>query len=164
MRLERKESESPRAVKFPNFLGLMEEESIKKLILVLPKKANLSLDHLNIEQDMSLLKLKIDHARKPFWVTPDGRIVLEAFSPLMKYAQDFLITIAEPVSRPLRIHEYKLTAYSLYAAVSVGMETSTIMDVMDRFSKNEIPKRVVDFINDCTLSYGKVKLVLKENR
>ena len=139
----------------------------KKLTLVLPKKAQLSLSmesSIQFENDLAALKLKLDHGRKPFWVCPDGRIILEAFSSVMKYAQDFLITIAEPVSRPQRIHEYKLSAYSLYAAVSVGMETSTILEVMDRFSKNELPSRVVDFIKECTLSYGKVKLVLKENR
>ncbi len=35
-------------------------------------------------------------------------------------AYDFLIAIAEPVCRPALMHEYKLTPYSLYAAVSVG--------------------------------------------
>ena len=31
--------------------------------------------------------------------------------------------------RPAFIHEYKLTAYSLYAAVSVGLQTEDIIDV-----------------------------------
>jgi DNA excision repair protein ERCC-3 len=44
------------------------------------------------------------------------------------------------------------------------METDAILDVMDRFSKNRLPDRVTEFVRDCTLSYGKVKLVLKENR
>ncbi|KAJ3372996.1 hypothetical protein HDU91_001678 [Kappamyces sp. JEL0680] len=63
-----------------------------------------------------------------------------------------------------RIHEFKLTAYSLYAAVSVGMTTNTILEVLERFSKAKLPEGVVKFIKDCTLSYGKVKLVLKRNR
>ena len=37
--------------------------------------------------------------------------------------------IAEPVSRPEFIHEYKLTSYSLYAAVSVGLQTHDIIEV-----------------------------------
>ena len=36
-------------------------------------------------------------------------------------ATEFLIAIAEPVSRPTYIHEYVLTPYSLYAAMSVGL-------------------------------------------
>ena len=33
------------------------------------------------------------------------------------------------LSRPSFIHEYKLTPYSLYAAVSVGLQTEDIIDV-----------------------------------
>jgi DNA excision repair protein ERCC-3 len=51
---------------------------------------------------------------------------LEAFSPLYRDATDFLIAIAEPVSRPTYIHEYILTPYSLYAAVSVGLTKNEI--------------------------------------
>ncbi|KRY00423.1 DNA excision repair protein haywire [Trichinella pseudospiralis] len=69
-----------------------------------------------------------------------------------------------PVCRPEFIHEYQLTAYSLYAAVSVGLQTQDIIDYLDRLSKTELPSGIVEFIKLCTLSYGKVKLVLKENR
>lgn len=33
------------------------------------------------------------------------------------------------------VHEYRLTAYSLYAAVSIGLETNDILEVLDRLSK-----------------------------
>jgi DNA excision repair protein ERCC-3 len=46
----------------------------------------------------------------------------------------------------------------------VGMSTDTILEVLDRFSKVNIPEKVVTFIKECTLSYGKVKLVLKANK
>lgn len=116
------------------------------------------------KEDYTSLKLKSDSINRPLWICHDGRIILEAFSPMIVQAQDFLITIAEPVTRPARIHEYKLTAYSLYAAVSVGMSTSIILDVLERFSKSALPDSIVKFIKDCTLSYGKVKLVLKQNK
>lgn len=116
--------------------------------------------------DFSYLPLKPDHANRPLWIFPDGsgRIILEFFSPLAEQAQDFLITIAEPVSRPQHIHEYKLTPYSLYAAVSVGLETEDIISVLNRLSKVPVPKPTADLIRACTASYGKVKLVLKHNR
>jgi hypothetical protein len=50
-------------------------------------------------------------------------------------AYDFLIAIAEPVCRPECVHEYQLTPHSLYAAVSVGLETETIINVLNRLSK-----------------------------
>ncbi|KAA0713407.1 TFIIH basal transcription factor complex helicase XPB subunit [Triplophysa tibetana] len=108
--------------------------------------------------------LKNDHSSRPLWVAPDGHIFLEAFSPVYKYAQDFLVAIAEPVCRPVHVHEYKLTAYSLYAAVSVGLQTSDIVEYLQKLSKTSVPDGIVQFIKLCTVSYGKVKLVLKHNR
>ncbi|XP_047628082.1 general transcription and DNA repair factor IIH helicase subunit XPB isoform X2 [Phacochoerus africanus] len=110
------------------------------------------------------MPLKDDHASRPLWVAPDGHIFLEAFSPVYKYAQDFLVAIAEPVCRPTHVHEYKLTAYSLYAAVSVGLQTSDITEYLRKLSKTGVPEGIIQFIKLCTVSYGKVKLVLKHNR
>uniref|UniRef100_A0A8C4WWI3 General transcription and DNA repair factor IIH helicase/translocase subunit XPB n=1 Tax=Eptatretus burgeri TaxID=7764 RepID=A0A8C4WWI3_EPTBU len=110
------------------------------------------------------MHLKPDHSSRPLWVAPNGHIFLEAMSPVYKYAHDFLIAIAEPVCRPTTIHEYKLTAYSLYAAVSVGLQTSDIIEYMQKLSKTSIPDGIISFIKLCTVSYGKVKLVLKHNR
>lgn len=50
-------------------------------------------------------------------------------------AYDFLVAIAEPVSRPEFVHEYKLTPYSLYAAVAVSIDTDSIIKVLNRLSK-----------------------------
>ncbi|KAJ2005122.1 DNA repair helicase RAD25 [Coemansia thaxteri] len=115
--------------------------------------------------DYSYLKLKPDHESRPLWICPHSRnIILEAFSPIAEWAIDFLIAISEPISRPTFIHEYKLTPPSLYAAVSMGLDTSDIIEVLDRLSKVPVPADVIETINMCTKSYGKVKLVLKHNR
>ncbi|KAK5642374.1 hypothetical protein RI129_008541 [Pyrocoelia pectoralis] len=108
--------------------------------------------------------LKPDHKSRPLWVAPNGHIFLESFSPVYKHAHDFLIAISEPVCRPEFIHEYKLTAYSLYAAVSVGLQTHDIIEYLKRLSKTSVPDGILEFIKLCTLSYGKVKLVLKHNK
>lgn len=108
--------------------------------------------------------LKIDNTSRPLWVAPNGHIFLEAFSPVYRHAHDFLIAISEPVCRPEFIHEYKLTAYSLYAAVSVGLQTHDIIEYLKRLSKTSIPDGIIEFIQLCTLSYGKVKMVLKHNK
>nr|CCA24040.1 unknown putative [Albugo laibachii Nc14] len=113
--------------------------------------------------DFANLQMKPDHASRPVWVCPNGRIFLEAFSPIYKQAYDFLVAIAEPVSRPEFLHEYKLTPYSLYAAVSVSIETESVLNVLERLSKNNLPPVITQFIQDCTVSYGKAKLVLHHN-
>lgn len=44
------------------------------------------------------------------------------------------------------------------------METEAIIEVLNRLSKVPVPDSIVKFIRECTISYGKVKLVLKHNK
>ena len=134
-------------------------------------KQNIETDGEKLQEDefgakdyRAALELKVDHSSRPLWVAPNGHIFLESFSPVYKHAHDFLIAISEPVCRPEMIHEYKLTPYSLYAAVSVGLQTHDIIEYLKRLSKTSVPDGIIQFIKVCTLSYGKVKLVLKHNR
>uniref|UniRef100_A0A914GZY6 General transcription and DNA repair factor IIH helicase/translocase subunit XPB n=1 Tax=Globodera rostochiensis TaxID=31243 RepID=A0A914GZY6_GLORO len=120
-------------------------------------------DEFGARDFRSEVQLKRDHSSRPLWVAPDGHIFLESFSPVYKHAADFLIAIAEPICRPEHIHEYQLTAYSLYAAVSIGLQTGDIIEYLDRLCKHSLPSGIKQFIEICTLSYGKVKLVLKKN-
>lgn len=160
------------------FKGIQDEESGEEnedsndsaSVAVVPSAAGRNVtsgtttDEYGAKDFRQLVTLKGDHNSRPLWVAPDGHIFLESFSPVYKHAHDFLIAIAEPVCRPKYIHEYKLTAYSLYAAVSVGLQTSDIIEYLTRLSKTSIPDGIVQFIKLCTVSYGKVKLVLKHNR
>lgn len=144
----------------------------------LPKRAKLELGRKAADRQKSLsyvdslfesppetvLPLKKDHYNRPLWISDDGHIFMESFSPISELAQDFLTAIAEPVSRPAFVHEYKLTPYSLYAAVSVGLETEDIISVLGKLCKTAVPRDISMFIRSCTLSYGKVKLVLHHNR
>ena len=115
--------------------------------------------------NLSYLSLKPDHENRPLWVdAKKARVTLESFSPLAAQAQDFLTTIAEPLSRPQFLHEYALSVHSLYAAVSVGLIPQDIINFLDRLSKTPLPEEVKGFILNCTQAFGKVKLVLKDNR
>mmetsp|Transcript_22815 Transcript_22815/g.35129 ORF Transcript_22815/g.35129 Transcript_22815/m.35129 type:complete len:103 (+) Transcript_22815:185-493(+) len=94
-----------------------------------------------------------------------GHIFLEAFSPLAKEATEFLVAIAEPVSRPFHIHEYKLTPTSLFAAASVELKSEDIIMILDKLAKNAfVPINVKEMIFECTNRYGKVKLILQANK
>ncbi|ORY26573.1 putative general RNA polymerase II transcription factor [Naematelia encephala] len=114
--------------------------------------------------DLSELRLKDDHALRPLWVDDYGNIILEAFATLAPRAQDFLIAISEPVSRPSLIHEYRITKPSLHAAMSVGLETPNIIKVLNRLSKTPLSKKLEKRIEEWTASYGKIRLVLKNNK
>lgn len=110
------------------------------------------------------IKVKENYKDCPLWVNFDGLVILETFQPNSQKAIDFLIAISEPVSRPELVHEYQITAYSLYAAASVGLNTDQILNTLQKFSKNIIPNGVKHFITGCTLSYGKVKLIRAHTR
>ncbi|ORY49792.1 DNA repair helicase rad25 [Rhizoclosmatium globosum] len=83
------------------------------------------------------------------------RLFLEAFSPIAEQAIDFLVAIAEPVSRPKLIHEYMLTEYSLYAAVSVGINADNIIQVLNKLCKTDLPEKLIEFIRLHTKSMEK---------
>ena len=112
----------------------------------------------------SEMNLKTDHENYPLWITPNHHIFFESFASISKDAHDFLIAIAEPICRPEHIHEYKLSASSLHAAVSTGLRTEDIIQHLQRLSKTTIPESIIEFIQSCTLNYGKVKAVLRDNR
>lgn len=115
-------------------------------------------------QDYSrTLKLKPDHELRPVWITENNLIILEAFSPIYQQAYDFLVAVAEPESRPEFIHCYKLTENSLYAAVAVSIDTESIIKVLGRLCKTELPTKVVEYVRECTYTFGKAKIVLKDN-
>ena len=115
-------------------------------------------DEFGAKDFRSQMTLRSDHEARPIWVGPNGHIFLESFSPVYKHAHDFLIAISEPVCRPEHVHEYKLTSYSLYAAVSVGLQTDDIIEYLTRLCKTSLPTGIVDYIKMCTTSYGKVKI------
>ena len=124
------------------------------------------------EKDFSSLPLKLDHDNRPLWVDPSvmagskkgPKITLESFSPLAAQATDLLTTVAEPQSRPTYLHEWRFTEHSLYAALSVGLIGDDIIKGLDRLSKTPLPENVIEFIKRHTKTYGKVRLVLRDNR
>lgn len=61
------------------------------------------------EKDWTDLIAKSDHANRPIYVGKNRHAFLERFSPFFKYAEELLISIAEPVSRCKHINEYVLT-------------------------------------------------------
>lgn len=147
------------------------DEGREMKLLPLPRAAQEAVDdaaggdeEVGALRDYCGLKLRPDHATRPVWVCDDMRIILETFSPIYKQAYDFLVAIAEPVSRPEMLHEYRLTPYALYAAVSVGLDSESIIGALGKLCKTELPAKVPKFIRSCTKTYGKTKLVLKKGK
>lgn len=161
---EGEEASASEAENLSKALKTFSADSLKNRAKI-QKRSSIRDSKINGITDLSELPLKSDHDNRPLWVdAKKARITLESFSPLAAQAQDFLTTIAEPLSRPVFLHEYALTVHSLYAAVSVGLMPQDIINFLDRLSKTPLPQEIRSFILECTRAFGKVKLVLKHNR
>jgi hypothetical protein len=108
--------------------------------------------------------LKKDHALRPLTVCPTGRVFLDTMNPLQKSASDFLVTIAEPISRPEHMHEFQITIFSLYAGIGMGITVDTLLTTLNNFSKNYIPANLKNLLYAHGNAFGRVKLVLRDNR
>ena len=116
------------------------------------------------EKDWTDLEAKADHSSRPLYVGKNKHCFLERFSPFFKYSEDFMIAISEPVSRCQYMNEYVLTQHSLHAAVSIGLTSETIITRLNMLCKTVLPATIQDFIRRCTEVYGKVKMVIVDDR
>ena len=108
--------------------------------------------------------LQKGHASRPFWVTKKYEIILEAFNPLYSQAYEFVIAIAQPVSRTEFIHQYKITMTSLLGASAYNLTPKSIIKHLKLFSKNIVPENVIQKIRVYMKRYGKVKLIIRNQR
>jgi hypothetical protein len=77
---------------------------------------------------------------------------------------EFVVAIAEPVSRPRFVHEYVVTDVSLHSAVALGLSGSAIVKKLDLLCKTSLPPTLVRFIASSTRHAGKLRLVLFDGR
>jgi DNA excision repair protein ERCC-3 len=66
-------------------------------------------------------------------------------------------------SRQDLVHEFQITIFSLYAAVSIGLEVDDIIDTLSRLSKNDLDPMLLQTMREHGSRIGKLKLVLQDN-
>jgi DNA excision repair protein ERCC-3 len=118
--------------------------------------------------------LQVGHADRPLWILPadprrrdktvGGRIILETFSPYYQTSYEFMVAIAEPVSRPTHVHEWQITIDSLYSAVACGIPVDEIIKTLRILSKTALHEDVEAFVRNSVKLVGKVRRVLVEGR
>lgn len=73
--------------------------------------------------------------------------ILETFSPGYQEAYNFLICIAEPITRPNYVHEYEVTMATIRPALSLGYSTDEIERQLYRHSKYKyLPNTIRDIL------------------
>ena len=95
----------------------------------------------------------------PLIVQSDRTILLEVDHPLHAEARDALAQFAELEKSPEHIHTYRLSPLSLWNAAAGGMDAATILELLARYSKYDIPSNIVVEIREYISRYGRVKLV-----
>jgi DNA excision repair protein ERCC-3 len=95
----------------------------------------------------------------PLIVQSDRTVFLETANPAFEDARDDLARFAELDKSPEHLHTYRITPLSLWNAASSGMAASEIINILNRYSKYEVPTNVVEDIREVVGRYGRVRLV-----
>ncbi len=96
---------------------------------------------------------------KPLIVQSDRTLLLETSSSLYEEARDWISKFAELIKSPEHIHTYKITPLSLWNAASAGLTTKKIIEILEKYSKYEIPENIIFEIKETIERYGKIKLI-----
>ena len=95
----------------------------------------------------------------PLVVQSDRTLLLEVDHPLYAEARDALAQFAELEKSPEHIHTYRLTPLSLWNAAAAGLDAARVIEMLNQFSKYDLPPNVVADVRDYVGRYGKLKLL-----
>ena len=93
----------------------------------------------------------------PLIVQSDGKILLEAKHKQYEEVRDFLSYFSELEASPELLHTYRITPLSLWNAASSGMESKVIVENLRKYSKFDLPKEIIEEIEDMLSNLKKVK-------
>lgn len=94
----------------------------------------------------------------PMIVQSDRSILLEVDHPHYEEVRDELARFAELEKSPEHIHTYRISLLSLWNAAAAGITDVHILNVLERFSKYEVPQNIRAEVVDQIARYGRVKL------
>ncbi len=95
----------------------------------------------------------------PLIVQSDRSLLLEVDNPLYESARDDLARFAELEKSPEHIHTYRITPLSLWNAASAGVGADDVLDILEKYSKFDMPGNVLVDIKDYISRFGRVKLI-----
>jgi DNA excision repair protein ERCC-3 len=91
-------------------------------------------------------------------VQGDGTILLEVENEFYSECRDWLSRFAELVKSPEYIHTYKITPLATWNAAASGLKSEKVLEILQRFSKYQLPQNILADIQDWFFRYGKLKL------
>jgi DNA excision repair protein ERCC-3 len=103
------------------------------------------------------------HPENPLIIQSDKTVLLEVDNDRYPDARDALARFAELEKSPEHIHTYRITPLSLWNAAAAGMTADAMVDVLDEYTKYDVPGNVVTDIRDYVGRYGRIKLLRSED-
>jgi DNA excision repair protein ERCC-3 len=100
----------------------------------------------------------IFNPENPLIVQGDGSLLLEVNNDLYSEARDFLARFADLEKSPEHIHTYRITSLSLWNAAGAGLTVAELAEGLHRFTKYEVPKKVLEDVGEKIERFGKVVL------
>ncbi len=94
----------------------------------------------------------------PLVVQSDRTLLLDIHSPFAEECRSDLIRFSELVKSPEHVHTYAITNLSLWNAASCEVSSEEVLDILEKWSRFEIPQSVIFFIKDAAKRYGALTL------
>jgi DNA excision repair protein ERCC-3 len=95
----------------------------------------------------------------PIIIQSDKTLLVEVNNVLYIEVRDKLSRFAEIIKSPEYMHTYKISPLSLWNAASSGMCFEDITEILQKYSKYDIPQNVIKDIEDNINKYGKIKIL-----
>ena len=96
--------------------------------------------------------------QNPLIVQGDKTILVEVNNDLYEEVRDEIARFAELEKSPEHMHTYKISPLSLWNACSGGMNAESIIGVLEKYTKFDLPQNVTRDITDLVQRFGKIKL------
>lgn len=94
----------------------------------------------------------------PLIVQSDRTLLLDVHHPLFEECRNDISTFCDLIKSPEHIHTYALTPISLWNAASCGIDSTTVIEKLKKWSKFPLTPSVIFFIDDISSRFGKLIL------
>lgn len=99
----------------------------------------------------------------PLMIQSDRTILLDVHAPLAEECKMALIPFSELERSPEHLHTYRISALSLWNAASSGFTVEDVINVLEKYTRYEIPQVVIAWIKETAGRFGKLVMVPYEN-
>ncbi|TET34957.1 MAG: DEAD/DEAH box helicase [Planctomycetota bacterium] len=96
--------------------------------------------------------------RNPLIVQGDGTLLLETGTEMAPEARDRIGCFAELRKSPEHMHTYLITPLSIWNALASDFNVDFMVETLQQFSKNPVPRKVIRSLTSTAARYGKLRL------